>query len=419
MTGSRLYMLILGAVVVLLFLFQLTAPHRFSWKPTFYKNDREPFGCYVFDDVMSSSLPDYQVINKTFYQIYAEDSLTSNRAFLVVEDNLQFEEIDADYMFKLVETGCRIMICAQRFPYSLTDSLKFSYDQDYFYRYKSGNKMRRDSIFTGVDTIAPERIFSVFEDTHSTYLQPFKQEYVKNDEDEEYSYKNIPILSNSLTYLAWNSENRPLALRLSLGKGELIICSTPLLFTNYGMLDKDNAAYAFRLLSAMKGRPLSRIEAYGKYFEESRSPLRYALSEPPLHWAIYSALILIILFMVFTARRRQRVIPVVNPPVNRSFGFMQLIGNLYYGQHDNVEIIRLKLKYFAAEMKSQTGIEFENDIPQESGYKRIADKTGLEIEEVQTLFENLKSSLSEYYINDRELKKYIDGLTKILKAMKI
>ena len=77
------------------------------------------------------------------------------------------------------------------------------------------------------------------------------------------------------------------------------------------MLDGDNAAYLFRLLSHLKGLPVVRTEAYGAGAQVEVSPFRYFLSQRPLRWALYLTMLVLVLFMVFTARRRQRAIPVI------------------------------------------------------------------------------------------------------------
>ena len=55
---------------VLLFLLQMRLPKKFEWNATYYHADRQPFGCYVFDSVLTESMPKgYQVTSKTFLQL--------------------------------------------------------------------------------------------------------------------------------------------------------------------------------------------------------------------------------------------------------------------------------------------------------------------------------------------------------------
>ena len=70
MKGSKRYFVILGVFMVLAFVFQYYSPKPFRWTPTFYHNDRQPFGCYVFDEVVGTSVVAYEVQNRSLYEIY-------------------------------------------------------------------------------------------------------------------------------------------------------------------------------------------------------------------------------------------------------------------------------------------------------------------------------------------------------------
>ena len=476
MRGSRLYMILLFAFIVLVFIFEYMSPHKFSWNPTYDKNDKEPFGCYVFDDIMSSSIDNYSVVDKTFYQIFSEDSTITQHSFLLVENYLPFSETDIEYLYKLIHLGNRVMICSDSYPHILRDTLKFeiSYDGYYrSYRFFINEAKLRDSIFFGTDTLNPERIFEVYPQLHPVSLiagmtrwdyvpdsteneipvdydsliideEFYDNEDISDMQDDNYSsndenleidkmldsvkdesYKTshistfIPINCDSAEVLVWNNNNEPLVIRTFIGKGEILLVSTPLMFTNYGMLDGNNASYAFRLLSYMKDMPLIRIEAYGNHGSNKNTPLRYILSEPPLRWAIYFAMVLLISFMFFATKRRQRVIPVVNAPPNRSIEFMQLISNLYYQKHNNLEILKMKHNYFCIEVKSFIGIDLRENIPTESDFLRLVEKTGLEKYFISNLLKNIQMSFYRSEVSDIELKQYIDGMNEILKELKI
>ena len=491
MKGSRLYMILLFAFLMIVFLFEYMAPHKFVWNATYDKKDKEPFGSYVFDDVLSSSVQNYSVANKTFYQIIKEDSTISRHAFLITEDYPDFNKVDIESLYKLVHLGNKVMICTRHFPSLLKDTLCFGTAYGgYFpsletYIQKQGINTR-DSIFFGTDTLNPQHIYEVYphfhpisiiagrnrvirNNAHTATVQTMKSSPVEEqpdstdniiadheiaddeaiiseeefeDEDEEwYDYDEwfdeseltedivedtdssatirefVPVNCDSMEILVWDSENKPLVLRAFIGKGEIFIVSTPLMFTNYGVLDGDNASYAFRLLSYLKDNPLIRIEAYGKHDDEPQTPLRYLLSEPPLRWAVYSTMILLLLFMFFTTKRRQRIIPVVNAPPNRSLGFMQLISNLYYQKHNNAEILIMKHTYFCAEVKRLIGVDLQENIPNEQDNKRLVEKTGLEADDIRGLLKNIQMTLYRSEADDIQLKQYIDGMNDILRAL--
>jgi hypothetical protein len=483
-------MIFLGVALALVFLFEYLAPHRFAWEATFDKNDKEPFGSYVFDDVVSSSVDNYTVTNRTFYQLMQEESTARRQAFLLTENYFNFNETDIEYLYELIHAGNQVMICTDNFPSTLEDTLCFETDYDRHFlsidRYiREGRE--RDSLFFGKDTLHPEYIYEVYPQMHPVYLTegmnkwkydrpdndstehaalstrnetiPIRDEtacdrmpasssseeaeedtstFAANQEmsalsdslilaigdtDEESTggrleYQFFPMNCDSMEILVWNRKNKPLVIRAFIGKGELFLVSTPLMFTNYSVLDGDNASYAFRLLSYMKDRPLTRIEAYGNHSEKARTPLRYVLSEPPLRWATCSLLALLILFMAFAAKRRQRIIPVVRTPANRTLEFMQLVSNLYYQKHENGEILKMKHLYFCAEVQRLIGMDLQQRIPDDTTYLRLSEKTGMDRDLLRTLIKNIGMGLYRSDVSDMQLKEYIDGMNTILYTLK-
>ena len=141
-----------------------------------------------------------------------------------------------------------------------------------------------------------------------------------------------------------------------MGKGQLCLVTTPYLFTNYAALHPQLCRYQHQLLSQLDDRPIVRLERL--YLETDysgeglgESPLRYLLENEPLRWALYTALAALLLFMVFTARRRQRVIPYKAPPANHNLEFVRFMGSIYCQQHDGNDLLRKKYTYFCEELR--------------------------------------------------------------------
>jgi hypothetical protein len=424
MKGSRLYVLTIILFTALIFLFELSAPKKFVWKPTYDKNDREPFGSYVFDDVLSSSTDNYQVVNKTFYQIWEEDSTAAPKAFLLTEDLFEFTETDVNYMLKLLHNGNQIMICTDKSSYRLKDTLKISIENTGYYNYSTfnnyntfnyymGSKYKhRDSIFLGTDTLHCEQIYKVYPFVHSSaiYMIKWNESHAK---DSSYTAKLHRVKIDPANTLAFDKRGRILAMKLPVGKGEIFIVATPLMFTNFGILDEQNASYVFRLLSHIKDKPLVRIEAYGRHSEKPSTPLRYLLITPPLRWAVYTTLLLIMLFMIFTAKRRQRIIPVIETPPNRMSGFIRLISGLYYSRHDNAEILKTKYSVFCAVIKQKTGVDLLEEKPDDSRFARLAEKTGMPQDEIKQLIKEFRLIPYQYDVPDSQMKELMDKMNRI------
>ena len=475
MKGSKLYFLILGVFTVLAFVFQYYSPKPFRWTPTFYHNDRQPFGCYVFDEVVGTSVVAYEVQNRSLYEIYMasvdtsglwqeqSDSLMENetfsaeeteeyfeeevlyneldtsalkeennsfsalnaendnfdlpepellpeaerRAILVVEERLLMQPIDVKALYGLLRQGNKVMLCASWFSGALCDSLRFSTEYDavfglicYFERSVKQTR-QRDSLFWGADTLHAEAIYGVYPQTHPSYLNTgddtliIKEQELWPEHDTLARPRSDKMRCDSSRVLVCDGKGRPVAIQAHIGEGELFLVTTPLLFTNYGMLDGRNASYIFRLLSSMGvgTLPLIRLESYGEGAQESGSLFRFFLKHPPLRWALYTTMLTLLLFMFFTARRRQRVIPVVQPPANEMLRFVQLIGHLYYQRKDYKEMIKKKYLYFCTEVKRLHGLDLQSGEPAETLNARLARKTGLPAEELWPAFRELNELL--------------------------
>jgi hypothetical protein len=444
MKGNQLYIAVIVVFIILVFLFELAAPQKFNWKPTYDKYDREPFGSYVFDDVLSSSIDDYRVVNKTFFQIWEEDSAAAPKAFLLTENRFDFSGTDINHLFKLLYNGNQIMICTDYLPRSLQDTLNIvdieNLEHTYsLERYLENNQKQRDSIFLVTDTLGNKKIYEVYPFVHpstirigkweksynkdttyynkdTVYSDNYPKNALKHDSikiDSSYSTQWRPMKSDSVDTLANNKHGRTLAVKIPVGKGELFIVSTPLMFTNFGILDDQNAAYIFGLLSHMKGKPFVRIEAYGNHDEKPAIPLRYLLITPPLRWAVYTAILLILLFMIFTAKRRQRIIPVVETPPNRTLGFIQLISSLFYSRHDNAEILKTKYSVFCSVIKQKTGVDLLDNKHDDSHFSRLAEKIGMPEDEIKQLIKEFRMIPYQYDVPDDQLKELADKMNGI------
>lgn len=167
-----------------------------------------------------------------------------------------------------------------------------------------------------------------------------------------------------------------------------------MLFTNYGILDDECRDFVMRVLTQVADRPVVRTTAYlsniGKYTEEEQSPLRYFLTQPPLRWAIYLTLLTIIIFMVFTARRRQRIIPIVEEPENRNREFVGLIATLYEQRRDYRDLVLKKFTYFAEELRREQHLDITDAADDDRNIGLLAQRTGINADEIATLIAELR-----------------------------
>lgn len=393
--------ILLGITMALLY----RMPQKFIWSPTFHHLDKQPFGAALFDDIVEASVPDYSISNLTFYQLN-EDSI-SNTAILAVGEYLQLDRVDVESLYEILDRGNKVMLVANRVGYELGDTLNLDYSYQRFSLRELRDLVRADS---GKDTIKWQA------DEQYAARSFYAYKHIMGPFFERYDSLAAPLAVRDLYY---KEDLKPVALRYTIGSGELYVVSTPLLFTNYGILDGDNSDYVFRLLSQMKGMPLVRTQGYNIDMTASQTPLRYFLSQPPLQWGIYVTMLLILTFMIFTARRRQRVIPVVAPPENKSVEFVELIGTLYFQKKDHADLVRKKYLYFADALRRQIQVDLDDEQDDKEHARRIHQKTGIDEDKIHRLLISLRRVLEDdkAYITEDLMKKYIDRINGIVTSI--
>src|SRR5690606_7585413 len=112
--------------------------------------------------------------------------------------------------------------------------------------------------------------------------------------------------------------------------------------------------------------------------------LRFVLSEPALRWAYYLGMGILLSFILFNLRRRQRPIPVVEPPANTSLQFAETVARLYWGQQDHLNLAHKRIAYFLEELRER--YQMPAGRQDEAWLQRLARKSGHSTEEVQGLF---------------------------------
>lgn len=421
MKGSRWFILGIIAFLMVMFAVEYRMPKKFVWTPTFSHYDKQPFGCALFDSILSSSLPlGYSLSSKTFYQLEQEDTL-HNRAILIVDRSLNFSELDVESLLKMAERGNKMMLVSTSFGKELEDTLKFTCSYSYFsplmMKKYASSLVKKDSIYWVGDTAVYSRqVFRFYPVLCSSYFRdyyslPFQSLAEKDLTDGLEAF--IPDIDTTNVY---GNYHPSMAFVRPWGKGEIILVSTPLLFTNYGVLDGDNATYLFRLLSRMKELPVMRTVAYQQGIEQlQESPLSYFLSQRPLRWAIYLTVVAILLFMIFTAKRRQRAIPVIHEPENRSLEFTKLIGTLYYQKNDHANLVHKKFTYFAEELRREVQVDIEEVADDEHSFLKIARKTGMDVEVIGNFIREIRPVIyGGRTLSAEEMKRFIDKMNEIM-----
>ena len=459
MKSSRNFLFAMLVLFVLFCLLQVNLPKKFVWSPTFSHVDKQPLGCFVFDSVLAQSLPNgYHVTKKTFFQLDQEHAKEKISVLMVV-DQQNLKQLDVKYLCNIARRGGKVMVVAsgsfddgRNADTVVVDEL----ERTFKVRIEDGTYFSLRGILAGLKAHDNDMYDTIYWNNRETMYaaQPYRMFYnmvggtlfvdsvpkVKRLaytlSTAGYDYRHDSLYVGDFTGFDTIVDEKerieridtfaikkvPAAVSVPYGKGEVIFVSSPLLFTNYGMLEGNTSVYIFRLMSYLADLPVYRTEAYVKtdaMLVAEQSPFREFIKRPPLRWALYLALLGVVLFMIFTARRRQRVIPIMSKPANRSLEFIQLIGTLYYQRKDHVNLVRKKFKLFAEELRKTAGVDISDVNTDDSEYLLLAEKTGMNSDRLKKVIRQIRLVLhSEGNISVEEMRSLIDAMDTIVSHAK-
>lgn len=459
MKSSRNFLFAMLVLFVLFCLLQVNLPKKFVWSPTFSHVDKQPFGCFVFDSVLTQSLPNgYHVTKKTFFQLDQEHAKEKISVLMVV-DQQDLKQLDVKYLCNIARRGGKVMVVAsssfddgRNADTVVVDELERTFkvrieDGTYFSLrgILSGLKAHDNDMYDTIywnnrETMYAAQSYRMFYNMVGGTLfvdsVPKVKRLAYTLSTAGYDYRHDSLYVGDFTSFDTIVDEKerieridtfaikkvPVAVSVPYGKGEVIFVSSPLLFTNYGILEGNTSVYIFRLMSYLADLPVYRTEAYVKtdaMLVAEQSPFREFIKRPPLRWALYLALLGVVLFMIFTARRRQRVIPIMSKPANRSLEFIQLIGTLYYQRKDHVDLVRKKFKLFAEELRKTAGVDISDVNTDDREYLLLAEKTGMNSDRLKKVIRQIRLVLhSEGNISVEEMRSLIDAMDTIVRHAK-
>lgn len=358
------YALILGAAALVAVGVQLLAPKPVDWTPTYGPSDKNPFGAYVVNQLMTALFPG-QPVSTTQLTVYElRDSLKPGVNLISLSNQFAPDRESVKVLLAKIDSGAHVFIGAFFFSNLFADTLGLK-SRDIVTR-------RLTNAASLNDTVALQ------------FVQPgwdvnpyfYKMENVSNFFDD------TDAIPHPVQVLARNSWKEPVTLKISIGKGKLVVSTVPLAFTNAYALTGANHEFIEKTWSHLPVAPVVWTDYYQNGRRGARTPLRYILSEEPLRWAYYLVMGGILLYVLVEAKRRQRHIPIVRPPRNTTLDFVRTIGNMYWQARDYKAIADKKIAFFMDYLRTRYFLAGEAP---ETFAQALAHKSGNSLQETEEL----------------------------------
>jgi len=362
--GKRYY-IILGVLALLFILVNVNTPTVVSWKPTFKKKDKNPYGAevtYAFlEDIFGNNAVSSS--NASPYDYLHENLNEFN--IIYISQYMKTTDTDVDAILEFADRGNNIFIATEYMEGPLADTLGLT------------EITYHDRPMNASDSITLSFTNQLFERKEYTFGHDNIMNYVIPDTSDK---KEFTVLSESSDY-------HPHYVRIPWGRGNIYYHTNPLLFTNYNMLFAANQhKYISNCLSYLPKQKTVWSEYYSagsSQESETQTELRFILKNRYLRQAWYILIAFVVLYMLFQSKRRQRAIPIVKPPKNSTLEFVETTGRLYFQQRNHTNLALKKITFFLEKVRTKYYIS--TSVLDENFIESLASKSGVPQEEIRIL----------------------------------
>lgn len=375
----------------MLLLFLVLQPGQISWNPTYSKKHSLPFGDRALFELLGDLFPG-QPIEASYVPAYEleeallPDSTSETVAnYLLIRGYAMYDEYETEAMLRMAEAGSHVFMTGLDLGGTMADTLNIHTEMQLF---------QGEDLFADADTL---RLNFEHPDLHTE--NGFAMRPGEND-----LHIVISDSAQGIEVLGRNSEGNPVFVQKRVGKGAIYFHCVPLAFTNYYLLPGNNDGYISRCFSYLPVAPVYWDEYYKVGRQGAHTPIRVLLNAPALKTALILLVSLVLLYMLFQSKRRQRIIPVIKPFENSTLQFVGTVARLYYNRGEHTSLAKKKVMYFMERLriKYQTPVDFMN----EESIQAISARSGVDEAVTRAVFRYSHHLRMAAHVTEKELIDY-------------
>lgn len=419
-------------VVVLLLVIFLGDNEELSWEEDYKYNQEQPYDNYLIYSLLEARAEQdsFITIKKSVAKELSPSAIEGTASYVYISDYMMHTPDDIDSLLAFAEQGHDVFISSNNFDNEFAGRLggigcvdssdyDWEYDEDY------------DTSYIVYDYSLLHLMGSFYDSTASINLthpslrfdEPLRYVFKTDYKPKKYYWRYFDTnkwcgAENQVAKLGSNY-TKVNFIKVSYGKGAFYLHTTPLAFTNYFLLAEDKLEYAQNVFSHLPDGTIYWDEGSRYYHSDSntdykskpfgRSELKYILSQPASKWAFYTMLVGILLYIVFYMKRRQRVIPVIEPYPNTSVEYVQTVGGLYFMKKDHRRLAEQKFKLFLSFIRNRYRLSTQT--LDEKLMKQLAAISKVDENSVRNIFELYGSIAEKSAMSEEQLisfNKYLE-----------
>ncbi len=362
-------------------------------KENFSKNSKKPFGAYVAYQLFLDRYTGYEpIVTRTDFATTWASIYGQRNFYMLLASEVILDEANTKAMLEYVKAGNQLFIASNYIFGNLFDSLGISI-----------NYNSQPNIFSAVpeemrmkSTAVQMKNTAVFgSDQYRFFYYPFQDYFMNLD-------------SIGVTVLGTNEDGRSNYISFSYGRGRFFFHLNPQVFSNYFLLTGNNKTYLENVLS-YTGSDRSHVywdDGYRLGMPPGSRKNRFSFFQvfqkyPMLNIALWLTLILMLIYIAFASKRRQRPIGIRTGNTNSSISFVETIGRLYLQKKDNRNIADKMITYFMEQLRTKYYLNTSH--LNAEFFSSLSRKSGIAEAEVKNFFSHISELQSRHDIKDAEL----------------
>jgi hypothetical protein len=360
-----------------------------SLRETYSLNDKNPFGTYVLNQQLNAMFyhNNIYVAKKSMQKSFSGNYDTAS-LYVTVSKNFFLTTDEINSMLNFVSNGNSMFIVSENIDTNFLNKIAFE---------QGASKGGFEDFILSMHYTYVKLQPGIFYDTaaFTYYYMPFKNYF------SDYPETGTKVLGR-------NENGAANFIVLFYGKGRFYLHCDPRAFSNYFLLQKENYKYMQQVFSFTPAIPehIYWDDYYNKRnFPPNENPDRSWLSVlmqyPAMAWAFWLILSLLVLFVLFDSKRRQRIIKPLQPNVNTSVAFTETVGRLYLQKKDNRNIADKMITYFLEHIRNQYFLN-TNHLNDEF-IDTLSRKSNVPLQQTTKLFNTINTVQQSYDIDDKQL----------------
>ena len=335
-----------------------------DWQLSYEPQSREPYGTAVTHDILRGYLPTQKLedLKDRTAKSLPTDGVATSANYVFIGDGFLPDTVDTDKLLLFVHNGGRAFIAANAVPnyllervaVTICDTVDNDYDEDNFYHAFQYDYADSANLNFNHPQLIENKAFK-YHHFYKNTTTSTSWSYLDTLDAEE---STCTEGGDKLAPIGTMNDKMVNFARINYGKGAVFIHTTPLAFANITLLDSTKLPYMSKAFSHLqdgiiywdnKSRTSSdvvqRMNGSNPKIDRD-SPLKFILAQPSLRWAWFLMLGLVVIYFVLGAKRRQRIIPIMEEKTNTSLQFIQTISLMYFRGQEHVRICDMKIKQF-------------------------------------------------------------------------